>query len=62
MVDKVMKKGETVYLCEFCGYGYKLLAMAEDCEEYCGTNGTYSPDIHKHAITKPTVRVMQLAA
>jgi hypothetical protein len=62
MVDKVKKKGDTVYLCELCGYGYKLLETAEDFEEYCDTHGTYSPDIHAHSIAKPTVRVMQLAA
>jgi hypothetical protein len=62
MVDTLQKKGEIVYLCELCGFGYKVLETAELCEEYCDTHGRYSPDIHKHAIHKPTVPVMPLAA
>jgi hypothetical protein len=58
MVDKLQRKGEVVYLCELCGFGYKALETAELCEEYCGMNGNYSPDIHKHAICKPAVPVM----
>jgi hypothetical protein len=62
MVDTLQKKGEVVYLCELCGFGYKVLETAELCEEYCDTHGSYSPDIHKHAIHKPTVPVMRLTA
>jgi hypothetical protein len=62
MVDKRLKKGEAVYFCELCGFGYKVLETAELCEEYCDTHGNYSPDIHKRAICKPTVPVMRLAA
>jgi hypothetical protein len=61
MVDRVQRKGNTVYLCELCGYGYRSLEMAEECEEYCDTHESYSLDIHKHATFKPTVSVMSLA-
>jgi len=62
MVDKMLRKGETVYACELCGFGYKELETAELCEEYCATHGSYSPEIHKQATCKPNVRVMQLTA
>jgi rubrerythrin len=62
MVDKLWKKGKIVYLCELCGYGYKALENAEQCEEYCNTHESYSPEIHKQAIRKPTVPLMPLAA
>jgi hypothetical protein len=62
MVDKLLKRGEIVYQCELCGFGYKELETAELCEEYCDTHGKYSPDIHKEAISKPSIRTMQLTA
>ena len=61
MVDEVQRKSDTVYLCELCGFGYGTLETAELCEEYCDTHGRYSPEIHKLAVCKPTVRVMPLA-
>ena len=62
MVDKVIRKGGIVYQCEICGFGYKVLETAEECEEYCAIHGRYSPDIHKLAISKPAVRVMSVEA
>ena len=62
MVDEMHRKGSSVYLCELCGYGYKSLETAEQCEEYCDTHETYSPDIHELAVIKPAVRVMRLTA
>jgi len=62
MVDKLQKKGEITYLCELCGFSYGTLENAEQCEEYCDIHGSYSPEIHKKAISKPTVQTMSLAA
>jgi len=62
MVDKIRKKGEITYVCELCGFGYRALETAEECEEYCDLHGSYSPDIHKHSTSKPTVRLIPLAA
>ena len=62
MVDKLKKKSETTYICELCGFGYKTVETAEQCEEYCDIHGSYSPEIHIQAISKPTVRIIPLAA
>jgi hypothetical protein len=62
MVSEVQRKGDTVYLCEFCGFGYADLETAEQCEEYCDTHGSCSLEITKKAIYKPTVRVMSITA
>ena len=62
MVDKIQRKGKIVYLCELCGYGYKSLETAEECEEYCDTHKSYSQNIHGCAVAKPTVRFMPITA
>jgi predicted subunit of tRNA(5-methylaminomethyl-2-thiouridylate) methyltransferase len=62
MVDKLQKKTEIMYICELCGFGYRSLETAELCEEYCDIHGSYSPEIHKKAISKPTLRMIPLAA
>jgi len=62
MVDKLLKKGEVVYSCELCGFGYRQLEDAELCEEYCDTHGDSWPDLHKNATYKPSVRTMRLEA
>jgi hypothetical protein len=62
MVDKLQKKGEIWYICELCGFGYRSVETAERCEEYCDLHGSCSPEIHKQAVSKPTVRVIPLAA
>jgi len=62
MVDRFKKKGEVVYICELCGFGYKAVETAEQCEEYCDLHESYLPEIHKQAISKPSVRTIPLAA
>jgi rubrerythrin len=62
MVDELLKKGETIYICQLCGFGYRTLEAAERCEEYCDVHGSYSSEIHKQAVSKPTVRTIPLAA
>jgi len=58
MVNELMRKGETIYLCELCGFGYKDLNTAEQCEQYCDTHGSCSLEITRKAAYKPSVRVM----
>jgi hypothetical protein len=62
MVDKIRRKGGAMYVCEVCGFGYRELEIAEECEEYCDMHGSYSPEIHNQAISKPTAPVMSLTA
>lgn len=62
MVNEFRKKGQIVYLCEACGFGYKDLENAERCEQYCDTHGSCSLEIMQKAIYKPSVRVMSVAA
>jgi len=62
MVDELRKKGGIVYICELCGFGYRTLDTAEQCEEHCDLHGSYSPEIHKLAISKPKVFLVPLAA
>jgi hypothetical protein len=62
MVDKLQKKGEITYICELCGFGYSSVETAEQCEEYCDLHGSYSQEIHRQAVSKPTVRIIPLAA
>ncbi len=62
MVDELKRKGETVYTCELCGFGYEDLETAERCEQYCDIHGTCSIEITQKAIYKPSVRVMPALA
>jgi len=62
MVSEFKRKGEAVFVCEFCGFGYSDLDTAERCEEYCDTHGSCSLDITKKAIYKPNVCVMSMLA
>ena len=61
MVNELRKKGQTVYLCEACGFGYEDLDTAERCEQYCDTHGSCSLEITQKVIYKPSVRVMSVA-
>lgn len=60
MVSELERKSGTVFQCELCGFGYKDLDTAEQCEEYCDTHGSCSLEITKKAIYKPNVRVMSI--
>lgn len=62
MVNELERRVGTVFQCEICGYGYQDLDMAERCEEYCDTHGSYSVEITKGAIYKPNVRVLSAEA
>jgi hypothetical protein len=62
MVDELKRKGETVYTCELCGFGYSDLETAERCEQYCDSHGNSSTEITQKAIYRPSVRVMSATA
>jgi rubredoxin len=62
MVNELERKIGTVFQCELCGYGYRDLDTAEQCEEYCDTHGACSREITKKSIYTPSVRVMSANA
>jgi hypothetical protein len=62
MVNDIRKKAETIFLCEYCGFGYGDIGTANECEEYCDTHDICSREITKKAIYKPSVGVMPIAA
>ena len=62
MVNELSRKGEIVYVCELCGFGYKDVDTAERCEQYCDTRGSCSLEITQKAVYKPTVKVMSTFA
>ena len=62
MVNELERKRGIVFQCELCGFGYKDLDTAEQCEEYCDTHGRCSVEITKKSIYKPNVRVMSVLA
>jgi len=55
MVKTEMYKGETVYVCEECGFGYRERRYAKMCEDFCRTHGACSMEIAKYAVMKPGV-------
>ena len=62
MVNEVRSKGETVYECELCGFGYGDLETAERCEQYCYSHGRPSQQITRRAVRKPPVRLDPIPA
>jgi hypothetical protein len=62
MVNELRWKGQTVYECELCGFGYGDLETAERCEQYCYSHGISSPKITRKAMRKPSVPVDPIAA
>jgi hypothetical protein len=62
MVNEVSWRGQTIYECEICGFGYLELETAERCEHYCYTHERASPKITEKAVRKPSARVDPIAA
>jgi hypothetical protein len=61
-VNETTRKEQIVYECENCGFGYDELDEAERCEEYCNTQGHWSPEIVKNAVYKPATRLLPVTA
>jgi len=49
-----------LFVCEFCGSGYREIELAEDCEQHCGTLGFASAEIRQKAVYVPKVEIMPL--
>jgi len=62
MVNEVRWRGQTIYECEICGFGYLELEIAEHCEQYCYLHERPSFKITQKAIRKPPARVDPIAA
>jgi hypothetical protein len=52
--------GSPLFICEFCGSGYKELGTAEDCEQHCGTLGFASAGIRRKAVHVPKIEIVSL--
>jgi rubrerythrin len=59
MVNELLdRKGQTLYVCELCGFSYMDLETAESCEQYCYTHSSCSPKITQKAIRKLSVQTL----
>lgn len=50
MVRETHVRGETLYVCEFCGLLYKEKYWAQRCEAYCKEHNACSLDIMQHTV------------
>ena len=58
MVEERQSRHGLIYVCELCGFGYSYLDVAEDCEEFCESHGSFAMNITSRAVFKPRVRVV----
>jgi len=58
MVSKLRLENGSAYICEICGYGYKGIETAENCEQHCDTQMQPSPKIRQKAIYHPRVEIL----
>jgi len=58
VVRRFFHKGKMIYLCEYCGFGYKDIAESENCEAYCGTHDSCSCKITRAAVYTPHVMII----
>jgi hypothetical protein len=61
MVTRIQRNDTAMYLCEFCGFGYRTIENAERCEQHCGIDGFTSPEIRRKAVFEPRIHVVPLA-
>jgi len=50
MVKELSKANQKFYLCESCGFEYKDIQTAQQCENYCNEYNSCSIEIAKHAV------------
>lgn len=50
MVKKTVQQNQTLYQCEACGFEYKEIQNAQQCENFCKQHNSCSTEIAKHAI------------
>jgi hypothetical protein len=53
MVSEIEHDGETVYLCDVCGFGYRDHETAEQCEDNCSKFHSCSIEITAKAVYYP---------
>lgn len=53
MVSPKEHEGETIFICDLCGFGYKDRDTAESCEEYCAEYNSCSIEITRSAVYFP---------
>ena len=61
MVTRIQRNSTTMYLCEFCGFGYSTIEIAEHCEQHCDRDGFTSSKIRKKAVYEPRIHVIPVA-
>ena len=62
MVNKELSNSRILFLCEYCGFGYANLELAESCEEHCSNHGVCSVRITSQATHRPTIHVIPVQA
>ncbi|TBR22138.1 MAG: hypothetical protein EPO63_07830 [Candidatus Nitrosotenuis sp.] len=50
MVKKTVQQNQTLYQCEACGFEYKEIQNAQQCEDFCKQHNSCSTEIAKLAI------------
>lgn len=50
MVRPLKYRGENIYICEVCEFGYVERRTAEECEAFCTKNNACSVEITKNAV------------
>jgi hypothetical protein len=56
--DELTTNGMDVFTCEFCGFGYRDLKTAEECEECCGAYGFGSAEIRRKSVRSPKIELV----
>jgi len=55
MVKTTTVQNKTLYQCEACGFEYREIENAQQCESFCNNHNSCSTEIAKHAVLdKPT--------
>ena len=44
------KNGETLYICEECGFDYEQKKWAEKCQEWCKQHQSCNLEINQHSV------------
>ena len=50
MVTELQKEGETVYVCDACGFAYKEKEVAESCQSWCEQHHSCNIEITRYAV------------
>jgi len=50
VVKETKKNGETLYVCEECGFAYEQKEWAEKCQQWCEQHQSCNLEITQHGI------------